>query len=164
MRSFGAGQELYGLAACDDAPGAVAPGIKNPLAFNRWRTCRKSLTKPIVSVRSGTPRVPESGRFRLGAIVRPICSSIKSTSTLSTSANRMAWRSPDATRLETCLSEFLAPTEPQTSRALITCDRAQFPPFSNLSIPRALQRGPRPFQTVVREDVLIRWRSNTEVA
>lgn len=68
--------------------------IKKPLAFNRRTTLGKSCTNPIVSARSRTPSVPESGTFRPRAIVRPICSSIKSMSTCSASASRMACRSP----------------------------------------------------------------------
>jgi hypothetical protein len=40
-----------------------------------------------------------------------------------------------------------ASSESQTSRAVITRDRAQFPAFSNLSIPRAPQRG----QTLLKQ-------------
>jgi len=48
----------------------------------------------MVSARSRTPSVPERGRFRLKAIVRPVCSSIRRTSARSVSANKMDSRSP----------------------------------------------------------------------
>lgn len=58
------------------------------------RTYGKSLTNPILSALSSTPSLPESGRVRLRAIVRPICSSIKSTPARSASANKMECRFP----------------------------------------------------------------------